>query len=1132
MTFKRRSITVFAALLLAFASLFGISAFAANNIEGDFSLAASGENVTITSAEILENYLGVSLSASEAEFFEKISASGALETVEISYNRIINTDKVSLKYEDGTLYIEALRYEYVGVNGKTFVWIPESANVGSREISFYEVGGVYFGELACAEPEKDASITVSYKAEAAVSGSDINEIINLYRNSAKYAYEKGNYEAYLIEKKLYDDAKARYEKYLSDVDEYERLLYAFNNYENETLVKYYEDLAKYQSYEVDKKEYDEKMEKYNAYMSEYSKIEKQLNGVKLIDVPMTMGRTLYAAVMGNTVDQVLENESAIVAAGADKEAVRLAGIATERVRALMKGFKSCKTDLEKYMYYTANYDNLCESFLLLTQTLDALYTTNVRMFLVAKDKNEKYVILVAQLALVTNALIDGPVRNYYGNVSYTPTWKFDNKTISQILENKKYFVDDNTAYPIEIPPEVKKPDDLVEVKKPVFPKEPDKPIMPIPVSDPGVAPKVTENPDLTLDQQGIVEIYKALDAEYRESLAKSFENGRLPVERAESDVSGMTLTLSTVLNKRYGTETVNVSFKRLDGSYKSVTVDKNSPVVCDADVPLSYQDVNSDTWVLKAWRPENDIEREIDFLLGFDTDTVLVPVYEHYYDIKWIINGKEYSKSVSALESAICPVNPSISDDGNMYYVFSGWEDENGNNVGIDIGKPTRDATYRATFEKKYIVPLTNTKGADITYGDGIVICDASKHYSSENINVAEAVKRAASNQSGLLIKLNAGTLKFAFSEVLDLASAGINDIGIAYSGGASTEDNYMVKARDKGGNSVFMTVQLTVKSRAESTEKYKLFKTPHGAEKSYVKYIFDKNEISFEAETEIPYVFRPEYSVRVAPNTLVDVNVSNTLAERLEEITYTVVPKDGVEILEILIEDSDGTPVSVTANKTGDGGSFWVREKDISISVMARYKTYTVIFKANGKNIYQTTAIHGSEITPPMPPKISDDGAYSYEFAGWNTEITPVTCDITYEAVYEKTPLPEKEETRGLKLSPQLKKLFYIAIAAFAFFIVILSLITIVITKKLRRRKARRNGFFTYAEYKASKAVKRIENKIKKLKEKLESDGEGAAKYCNALKKAEVKCAKAKEKLTNSKEISARKQDKEASEN
>lgn len=1083
MNFMKPKITVLVATLLLLSAVFGICASAAAPSQYDATVYGSDGNVYLSSADILENYFGEDISEEESEFFDKLESLSAFETLNISYNEIINTNKADVEYIGDRVKISAREYEYVGASGKSFLWLPQSASFKGTSVPLFKEADVYIGELVCDEPFDNDSIFITYRADVAVSSEDINEIINLYRNSAEYAYNKSEYDAYVIEKKLYDEAKSKYDNYLSDVEEYERLLFEYENYESVTLKNYYENIEKYQKYEVDKREYDAKLKEYNDYLAEYNKIKKQLDAVKLIDVPMTLNRTVYSAVMGGTVDQVLENESAIVAAGADKEAVRLAGIATERVRSLMKGFKACKTDKDKYVYYKTNYENLCESFLLLTQTLDALYTKAVRAFLVANDKNQKYVILVAQLALISNALIDGELRDYNGKVSYTSSWEFDRKTVKEILGNKDYFVDDDTAAPIDIPPEVKKPAELIEVKKPVFPIRPEKPITPNPVSNPGNAPEVKNNPDNSLRQTVLPAVYNALDTNYIALLKQSYEGEKVPDERDTVGAAGAVISVFTELKKTYNAQSVSVTFKLPDGSVSVLTADKGSAVVCEANVPFSYVDAHGDTFVLAGWRYEENAFRRayngaVDLKAGFHEDAVLTPIYEHYYSISWEIEGEVYTKSVSVNENAVCPVFPEKADDGNFCYVFSGWIDESGEEVGVEIGKPTRDAKYVADFEKTPIVPLSTEKGADIKYIENTVVCDAEGFFGSSPINIENVIDRAVKRQSALTIKLWRGTLEFTFSDVLALERAKIKTVCINYNGSVNY-DNYSVELRDANQNLANTRVKFTAKTQANDTNRYKLFFVEN-EEKTYVKYLLDENKknVTFEAENGLEYVFRAEYVVSSAPNALVDFVFSNQYPIRNEWIEYQIIPKDGVEILEILIENDEGEAVAAWEEDSGRKGTFRIISNDVHLSVYARYKTYNVIFKANGKIIYQTLARHGDEITAPKAPSIGDDGVYSYKFVGWDKEITPAESDVIYEAVYEKIPLPEKEDTGGLKLSPKLKKLFYIAVVAFILLVAFITLLVVFIVRKKRLRKAKENGFASYGEYRLSMKKQKYEEK------------------------------------------------------
>jgi len=1131
MNSKNKKIGVFVAIVLLSVSVFGIGASAATNIIYDSSSYAAEGNVKVSSEKILEEYLGEALWDEESEFFNTLSDTGVLETVEVAYNEIINTGRADVRYEGNSLHVSAIPYTYTGVNGKEFTWIPESVAFGTKDTELLKTSESYTGVIECAEPEKNEAIKITYRADVKIAAEDLNEILNLYRDTAEYAYNKSVYDAYLIEKKIYDDAVAKYDEYLKDVEEYEKLLDEYNSYESVTLAKYYEDLDKYQKYEVDKKEYDEKLAKYNAYMKEYSKIEKQLNAVKLIDVPMALGgRTVYGAIMGGAVDIVLDRQGDLVAAGAQAEAVALAGDATERVRNLMNEFKACKTDRDKYIYYTNNYENFCDSFLDLTQALDVLYRNRlVRAAIVAKDRNPQYVLLVAQLALISTALIDGDVHDYNGNVAYTSSWTIDGKTILKILENKTYFVDNDTAKPVEMPPEVKKPDDLVFMAKPTFPEEPECPVMPPEVSAPGNAPSVVVNPDLSLKHPAIADIYKAFDSAYRVKLKEAFEKNTLPEQRAAlGSGTSFTMTLRAVMNKLYKAETVEVRFKIADGKYSTLTVDKNSPVVCEERIPSSYVDEYGDTWVLIGWgiEGENVLKSNtgtVDLALGFDKNTTLVPIYDHYYSVTWDVDGKLYTTSVSARENAVCPIPVAKADEGKFYYEFVGWLDESGNNVGFEIGKPTRDAKYTAAFDKKYIVAFSSTKGAEVSFESDTVVCDVSSYRGSSPLDISKLLERALEKQSAITLITSKGKLKFAFAEVLTLSKNKTTTVSVEYSGNA-TVDNYLIDIVDESGESENITVGFEAASRAASVEKYKLFKVISDTEKAYVRYTFEDQILSFEAQTGVKYVFRAEYTVRFAPNDLVEFSVSNRLPKLNEDIEYQIIPKDGVEVLEILIEDSDGNPIMIKEFGSKMNGELRVLGKDVNISVYARYKEYTVTFKSNGKNIYQQTVMHGEMPTPPTAPKLSDDGVYTYKFVGWSSEITPVTCEVVYEAVYEKIPLPPKEKLK-LGLSEEVKKLLMLAAAAFVVFVGFVATLTTIVVRIVGTVKAHRRGFSTYAEYKSYKKLSKIDRKVERLREKLRFEAKNPMRSWRKIKKAERKQVKARRRLDSAKKKGANKE-------
>ncbi|MBQ9071192.1 MAG: InlB B-repeat-containing protein [Clostridia bacterium] len=1060
---QKRIITLVATLLL---SVFAFT-FVASAANYDFSLAASGKNEIIDAKEFLEAYLDLELDEKEKAFLD------AFSELEISYNPIINTSKVELLYEDGSLKIKAYEYSYTSDNAEVFLWKPSYAEIGRARVELSDVGE---GSVEMAEPLQNTEVKVIYTAETEIKKEDVNVFLNLYRNVAEYAenIEKYNqqsaeYDNYCLLKALYDDSYAEYSKYLAALEQYEKDKTAFDNYEL-AIEQFKLDQAAFDNYEVELEAYNTAKVKYGEYLEKLKPIKKRIDAVKLIDVSMTgLKRTVYSAVMGGTVDQVLVNESAIIAAGAEKAAVHQAGDATETVREIMTGFKACKTEEMQYQFYVENYDKMCDGFLKLTQALDILYRNKlVRAKLVQEDKNEKYVILVCQLALVTNALIDGELRDYKGNIAYNSSWKIDNRTISQILENKTYYNDDNTSKPgtEPYPQFMEEPKEPKKVEKPTYPEKVDEPTLPDSVENPGDPPTEVLAPEPVVARQNeVLSVYKKLKADERSALAEAFESGDVPLYRSELTADAVFETVTTV-TKKYNAIPVNLTFRVRDESEPSgyrelvLAVDPESPVVYEGETPENYTDETGE-YTFIGWKlfsvSRTASDEAVDLTLGFSADAVIVPLYDRvptYYNVKWSVNGEELTQRLISGIVPECPLPLEKPEEDSVYYVFSGWADEKGRPT--EILELTEDCSYTAVFDKRYIVEATVSKGAAITYEGNNAVCDAGK-FLGNKVDVSMLLDRIAGKKSLTLI-LPKGTLKFTFKDVYEMKQAGVEFIELAYSGN-TTKLDVTLKAIKGNGEIHPVKAELQINHNIANTDKYKLTEQTDSAflNKAYTE---EDGTLKFEAGSGNKYIFRREYSVVTVPNSMVEISTrverydancgitSNDTVLDKDVIFIDVALKEGIKLLDVIVTDSSGNRIFPE-----EDGGYKIRKSDAIISVKAAVKIYTVKFTANGKVISELELAHGSKVTPPTAPKIASDGTYSYEFVKWDKEITEATCDATYDAVYEKTLLPVVEDKGGLKLSPRLKKLFYIAVAAVsAFVVLVVALITVIIVKRKRR--------------------------------------------------------------------------------
>ena len=123
----------------------------------------------------------------------------------------------------------------------------------------------------------------------------------------------------------------------------------------------------------------------------------------------------------------------------------------------------------------------------------------------------------------------------------------------------------------------------------------------------------------------------------------------------------------------------------------------------------------------------------------------------------------------------------------------------------------------------------------------------------------------------------------------------------------------------------------------------------------------------------------------------------------------------------------------------------------DVILALHSVQKVYTVRFSSNGIVLASYEYVWGDVPVPPKDPVRAADEEYSYTFEGWDSEILPVSGDITYEAVYSREAIA-KVDSGGIKLSPTIKKLFIAGVVGFSvLLLLIVALITVV---SIRRRK------------------------------------------------------------------------------
>ncbi len=990
---KKRLIR-FTALVLAVITAFTLC-IPVFGFEGnyDYTDHVSDKSEAFSPADMLEEHLTESVSEAERIFLESYS------TLALKYNSVINANKVTLEYESGVLTVRAKEYSYSAENGKTFVWIPDYVTVKGETKDFVKDGEDY---IALLETESADDADVYYKAETEIAKSDFDVILNLYYHTARFAADMADYETkraayekYVYEKRIYDDALEEYNRYLDDYDEYEEIKYRYEHYD-ELLAKYEQDKIKYNKYLESLRTHEEDIKKYEKYEEKLALVRKQLSAFELVYVDMKQERNIYDAVTGGTVDQVLVNEGAILSELGPqyRSIVAVADRSTKDLRRLMEAYLLCETEEEKYNFYITNYKKICESIFGLTWSLDELYyAPGIIPVMKSAGKHEKYVILVAQLVLTSCALIDGEVR--HENTLYGDMWKMDKRTYTEVLENKTYFVDDNTSKPLErgYPVAVPKPD-IEEVENPKLPEKPSsKPIAPKEVDHPGDAPKTVHPAELPKAEIAAAgSIYKKLSADEKAELCEKIQNNEIRI-RSTID-SPKTINLQTKIYKKFNSEIVTLDFKYRTTSGEiqtySLITDKDTPVVYDGPIPDTYTD-DTGTFAFDGWLLEATNESAA-LSLGYSENTVFVPKYKNvtaYFNVTWKVGDESI---VETHPSNLIPEPqfvPAIPDDGDFYFEFAGWDRE--------LEALTEDVTYTAVFEKKYIVPIGES-GAALTTDNGVLSCDASE-FENGKIDVSLLIHRVDGRYSLKLIT-EIGELEFSFTDVSKMAALGVERIEMFYqSNGISQSESAFNLYRNDGSvitdSNVFAKIKIyhDLESLSDTVLK---------CGEEYVKFSSDEDYIYYRAEACIPYTFIKEFSVVVIKNELAEIKTDKTIAYTDDAVRFEIIKKPGVEITSISVTDKNGNPLEF--NK--DNNAVIVKDSDIVISLTARYTVYDVVFVSNGVVVSHQELTYGSTPKLPSTPTMLSDEEYSYTFKGWSPEVKDVTGDALYEACFEKTPL------------------------------------------------------------------------------------------------------------------------------
>ena len=402
-------------------------------------------------------------------------------------------------------------------------------------------------------------------------------------------------------------------------------------------------------------------------------------------------------------------------------------------------------------------------------------------------------------------------------------------------------------------------------------------------------------------------------------------------------------------------------------------------------------------------------------------------VFKNYNGTVISTNTYHYGDTVSV------PSNPTKPADQTYTYTFKGWD--------MAVVNCNGNAVYTATYNANYINYTVIFKN-----DDGTVLSEKTYHY-NDKVTVPNTPIKAADK-----------TYTYTFAgwdkEVVNCDgnatyTATYNSIYIDYTVIFKDEDGTILSEKTYHyGDKV--TVPATPTKVADNIYTY-AFKSWNKAvvncagdatyiatyTSTYIDYtVIFKNENGTVLSTKTYHygdkVTAPATPTKVADNTYTytfagwDKTVVNCAGDTTYTATYTPVYIEYT----VVFKDYDGTVISIKNYHYGEAvtkPSNPVREADNtytyvfsgwdnvvtacteSVAYTATYSStyieYEIVFKNyNGTILSSATYHYGDIVTVPKAPTKPADESYTYEFAGWDSEVTPCFDNKVYTAKFNST--------------------------------------------------------------------------------------------------------------------------------
>ena len=990
---KRKHLTTCVILIITLLLSFCfIEVNAKVDLSFDFSKESSTTYKEISPSELVEIITSNSITTQEKTFLDESFDS-------FKYESSIAPSSISTNLTDDELDIHASVYSYKDSFNRTITWTPYKVAYNGEEKAFIKNDDVY---VASFDNITDTdSVTITYQTTINIPVDKVNTLINgaynyvndyvvnqVYEKNVEiYNTQLALYNKYLADLEKYNSDYPQYLEYLEQKEKYDKYLVEYNKYQEELatynnylalLNQYNLDLASYQNYLEELNYYNENYETnkadYDEYENKMTIINKQLYVMSLIQTKMTpLNRTVYSAVLGNTVTTVLERKSELTQLGVDEATIDRAYDATLNLREIFEQYFSYTQDSDKYSYYVSNYFAIKKNMEELLRCLDKLYRSGLtKTALDYFESEEKYLILVAQLALICNGLDDGDVYNYEawipktnkgnlqlnGGAVIDNNWTIDNKTFTQILGTVYLTEDGIQAQPLYTgyPSNVELLTKPKEVLAPTYPKAVSEPVAPIEVSKPTATVQT-----LPSKPEEVVKPYEYTRPADITSLLEVYNTSLVSRTLLSSDYS---LVLSTEFSKKFkNAEEITVEFYDTSNTFISkYTIPNGSYLVYDDVIPKKEKD-ETYTYTFIGWEYEN---HEMLDLNCVTKEGFVYPVFKktfNEYEVTWDIGGKIYHEMYHYNDLPSCKKSLVKENTDTMVYFFDSWDKE--------LEPVTQEVTYTAIYR-------------GMTISNSVLTVNSSS-------NLDELLQSITSPDAlSLELASNDYDITIPTSTLIKMKNDNVESVGLDIVKEDKGDYSLSISTNNDKEYSFEVAINLTIDS-----EHAKLYK-----DDEQIRFSYSSGTLRFNMSSNSVYKLEFVYTVNLFASDEISYSVSDSLAKPGDIITISIDEKDGIVINRIYYVTKSMEEVNI------EGSKFEMPENDVYIGISYSYIEYVVTFISDGVIIKEGKYHYGDVIETIQAPKKANDGDYSYEFVGWDKEVTEVKGDVVYTAIFETRPL------------------------------------------------------------------------------------------------------------------------------